>query len=329
MKNQILIQEAFRVYDRKMTRIFQELNFIKESYSISEQRQIQLIFEGIFSNIANALKTGFEKTTGTAGNIVGNIMKAAEETYNKAVELGKKAMEATKEFYNKVSASISSAFDTIKSAPGKFYDTVKEISTAVASEAVEVFKSAKEKGEEWLNSAKETISNLYKKIAEKVVETYDTIKQFYLKNKEAFSSFVQNKKDELQEMSKAAQQAADSEIREIGKTIQGLLDKGKDITKFTALFILGTITLTIRGAIAVAVKVKEAGEEGAQMISSSIKAVKEKMGEKWNEVKKDLEEAKNILGSTESKFGEEYQKARGTSESHIIKTFEKFIVTIK
>ena len=42
-----------------------------------------------------------------------------------------------------------------------------------------------------------------------------------------------------------------------------------------------------------------------------------------------LEEAKNILGSTESKFGEEYQKARGTSESHIIKTFEKFIVTIK
>ena len=92
MKNQILIQEAFRVYDKKMTRIFQELNFIKESYSISEQRQIQLIFEGIFSNIANALKTGFEKTTGTAGNIVGNIMKAAEETYNKAVELGKKTI---------------------------------------------------------------------------------------------------------------------------------------------------------------------------------------------------------------------------------------------
>jgi phage-related protein len=329
MRNQILIQEAFRVYDRKMTRIYQELNSIKESYSISEQRKIQLIFEGIFSSMANALKSGFEKTTGTAGKIVGNIMKAGEETYNKAVELGKKAMEATKEFYNKVSSSISSAFDTIKSAPGKFYDTVKEISTAVASEAVEVFKSAKEKGNEWLTAAKDAVSNLYKKMAEKVVETYDSIKQYYLKNKEEFSSFIQGKKDEIQEMSKLAQQSADAEIKEIGEAMQGLLDKGKDVTKFTTLFILGTITLTIRGAIAVAVKVKEAGEEGAEMITSSIKAVKERMGEKWEEVKKDLKEAKSILSSTESKFGEEYQKSRSTSEGHIIKTFESFIIDLK
>jgi hypothetical protein len=322
MRNYLIIQEAFRVYDKKMNKIYQELTLIKESHSPLEQQKIQKLFEGIFSTMANALKKGFEKTTGTAGNIAANIMKAGEETFNKAIELGKKAVDATKELYNKVAAGISAAFDTIKAAPGKFFDTVKEICTAVASEAVEVYKSAKEKGTEWVNATKQTIANLYSKLSEKVVETYETIKQFYAKNKEQFSNFVETKKDELKEMGQAAQQSADTEIKEIGKAIVEILNKGKDVMKFTGLFILGVITLTIRGAIAVAVKVKEAGSEGAEMITLAVKSVKEKMGDKWTEIKKDLEEAKNILGSTESKFGEEYAK---TKEGYVFRTFESFV----
>lgn len=53
MKNELLINEAFNRYNRKMYMIYSELNYLKESYSYKDS---QLLMEGFWDKMRSAAK---------------------------------------------------------------------------------------------------------------------------------------------------------------------------------------------------------------------------------------------------------------------------------
>ena len=224
MKNQILIQQAFRVYERKMSRVYQELNSIKESCSYKER---ELLMEGFWDKIKSAASG--------AGSFLGKttqkVVNFSNDVYDKGIELGKKAVEIGKELVNKVSEVTKNAVNAIKSAPGRFFDACKDMYAVISNEVGEIYKKAKEKGGEFLNAAKTTIVDMYNKVATELSEGINTFKAWASKNIEAFKKMTEEKKSELLEAAKSADNSANETLKKIGAYMKSFYEKGKDAAK--------------------------------------------------------------------------------------------------
>jgi len=304
MRNQILIQQAFKVYERKMSRVYSELNSIKESCSYREEK---LLLEGFWDKIKSAASG--------AGSFLGKttqkISNFSSDVYDKGVELGKKAVEIGKELVNKVSEVTKNAVATIKSAPGRLFDACKDIYSSVSNEVGEIYKKAKEKGGEFLNAAKTTITEMYNKVAIALSEGINTFRAWATKNSDAFKKMTEEKKSELLEAAKYAEGSANETVKKIGTYMKSFYEKGKDAAKNVGYFSIGLVILPFYASYLLAKKTYELGEDTVSVISSGIESIKKNVPEVWAEFTKSYEE------------GRESEK-RPVSERHI-QTFEKFV----
>jgi phage-related protein len=304
MKNQILIQQAFRIYERKMSRVYQELNSIKESCSYRDEK---LLMEGFWDKIKSAARGAgsfLGKTTQKVSNFSSDI-------YDKGVELGKKAVEIGKELVSKVSEVTKNAVASIKSAPGRLFDACKDIYSSISNEVGEIYKKAKEKGGEFLNAAKTTITEMYNKVASDLSEGINTFKAWASKNIEAFKKMTEEKKSELLEAAKSAEGSANETVKKIGAYMKSFYEKGKDAAKNVGYFSIGLVVLPFYASYILAKKTYELGEDTVAVISSGIESIKKNVPEVWAEFSKSFEE------------GRESEK-RPVAERHI-QTFESFV----
>jgi phage-related protein len=304
MRRQIEIQQAFRLYERKMTRVYQELNSIKESCSYREQ---ELLMEGFWDKIKSAASG--------AGSFLGktarDITNFSTNVYDKGIELGKKAVEIGKELVNKVSEVTKKAVAAIKSAPGKLFDACKDIYASISNEVGEIYKKAKEKGGEFLDNAKKTITDMYNKVASGLSDGINTFKEWASKNIEAFKKMTQEKKADFLEAAKSAESSANETVKKIGTYMKSFYEGGKDAAKNIAFFAIGSVVLTFNASYLLAKKTYELGEETAGVINSGIESIKNHSSETWsmfiNSIKDSWEAGKKPV-----------------SERHIL-TFERFV----
>jgi phage-related protein len=315
MRRQIEIQQAFRVYERKMSRVYQELNSIKESCSYREE---QLLMEGFWDklrSVAGGSANFLSKTTQKVSNLGSDI-------YNKGIELGKKAIDISKELVNKVSEITKNAVASIKSAPGRLFDACKDIYASISNEVGEIYKKAKEKGGEFLENAKKTITDMYNSVAANLSEGVTTFKNWASKNTEEFKKMIEGKKAELLEASKSAESSANETVKKIGEKIKEIYEKGLPVAKFIGTLTIGMVALPFVGSYIVAKKTYELGEETVSVINSGIDSIKNSVPKIYNEfleeVKKTGEHIKN-----EWEKGKESEK-RPVSEKYI-QTFESFV----
>ena len=304
MRNQIRIQEAFRVYERKMSRVYQELNSIKESCSYREQ---QLLLEGFWDKLKSAA-SGVGSFLGKTTQKVANF---SSDVYNKGVELGKKAVEIGKDLVNKVSEVTKSAVAAIKSAPGRLFDACKDIYATISNEVGEIYKKAKEKGGEFLENAKTTIVDMYNKVASGLSEGINSFKLWASKNIESFKKMVEEKKSDLLEAAKSAESSSNETIKKIGLYMKSFYEKGKDVAKNVGYFSIALVVIPFYASYQLAKKTYQLGEDTVNVISSSIESIKKNVPEVWNEFTKAFQEGRD-------------SEKRPVSERHI-QTFEKFV----
>lgn len=308
MRNQIKIQEAFRLYERKMSRVYQELNSIKESFSYRDQ---QLLMEGFWKKI----KSAAEGTGSFLGKTTGKVAKFSSDVYNKGVEMGKKAVEIGKELVNKVSEVTKNAVAAIKSAPGKLFDACKDIYASISNEVGEIYKKAKEKGGEFLESAKKTIVDMYNQIAADLGEGINTFKSWASRNIEDFKKMTEEKKSELLEAAKSAETSANETVKKVGQYIKSFYEGGKDVAKFMLFFPIGMVVITFEASYRFAKKTYELGEDTANVISSGIETIKNKVPEVWND----------FTQSFQKEFEKEFQSEKKPVSERYIQTFESFV----
>jgi phage-related protein len=305
MRNQIEIQQAFRVYERKMSRVYQELNSIKESCSYREQ---ELLMEGFWDKLKSAA-SGAGSFLGKTTQKVANF---SSDVYNKGIELGKKAVDISKELVNKVSEVTKNAVVAIKSAPGRLFDACKDIYASISNEVGEIYKKAKEKGGEFLENAKTTIVNMYNKVASDLSEGITTFKNWASKNIEEFKKMTEEKKADLLEAAKSAESSANETVKKIGYYMKSFYEKGKDAAKNVGYFSIGLVILPFYASYQFAKKTYELGEETVSVIGSGIESIKNNVPEVWAEFTKSFQE------------GRESEKRPEVSERHI-QTFESFV----
>lgn len=311
MRNQIRIQEAFRVYERKMSRVYQELNSIKESCSYREQ---QLLLEGFWDK----LKSAASGVGSFLGKTTQKIVDFGTDVYDKGVELGKKAVEIGKDLVNKVSEVAKSAVAAIKSAPGRLFDACKDIYATISNEVGEIYKKAKEKGGEFLENAKTTIVDMYNKVASGLSEGINSFKLWASKNIESFKKMVEEKKSDLLEAAKSAESSSNETIKKIGLYMKSFYEKGKDVAKNVGYFSIALVVIPFIASYELAKKTYQLGEGIVNVISSSIEKIKKTVPEVWNEFTKNVDEVgSNFKNSFQSNF-------KGVRERHI-QTFEKFV----
>lgn len=344
-----MIQQAFRIYEKKMTKVYHELALIKESCSYREER---LLMEGFWDKLKSAA-TGAGSFLGKTTQKVSNF---SSDVYDKGVELGKKAVEIGKELVNKVSEVTKNAVDAIKSAPGKLFDACKDIYGSISNEVGEIYKKAKEKGGEFLENVKKTIVDVYNKVAAGLVEGINTFKTWASKNIEAMKKMVEEKKVELMEASKSAQTSTNETIKKIGVYINSFYEKGKDVAKNVSFFSIALVVLAFYASFILAKKTYELGEDVANVISTGIESIKKNVPEVWNEFSKSFQEGmesekrptegsevdnkyKELLGKwreEQKQAGKNVNPGEGTrkrlkrqamelvGEGYVIKTFEMF-----
>jgi len=313
MNYQLTINEAFFVYDRKMNKIYEELNSLKESKSYEEYN---LLLEGFWDrvkSIAGQVGKGVGDIKNAATNSVNVISKLGKDVYDKGIELGKKAVEVGKELYSKISNAISTAIVAIKSAPGQLWDGIVSLTTSVGSEIAEVYKKAKEKGGEWLTAAKQTATDIYKKMASGLADAYKAISTWANANVDKFKEMLKQKSSELQEASTSAKQSTFEGIRQIGEFISSVASKIKDgtieVSKFTGKLLLAVLVLPFYATYLVTKKTYEVGEEFVDAMKAGINTLKTNLGETWE------------AGVAGYKATQEPE----VKESHIIKSFGRFI----
>lgn len=307
MRNRALVIEAFNTYNRKMNRVFYELNSLKESYSF---RDSQLLMEGFWDKL-KAAASGAGSFLGKATQKVANFSK---DVYDKGIELGKKAIDIGKELVNKVGEVAKSAIDAIKSAPGKLWDACKDLYSSVSNEVGEIMKKAKEKGEEWVKQAKQTITEIYTKISTSMSEGIKTFNEWAQKNADAAKKMVEEKKAELIEAAKMAKESTDATIKQIAEGITSFYEKGKEVAKNTALFSLGLVLLPFYGAVKLAQKTYELGEDVTQMIANGVENIKKNVPEVW----------KAFTDGFKAGMDSEKKAPEAQKEGYVIKSFERF-----
>lgn len=304
MRNQIRIQQAFRIYESKMLRVYQELNSVKESYSYSDQK---LLMEGFWDKLKSAA-TGAGSFLGKTTQKISNI---SSDIYNKGIELGKKAVDIGKELVNKVSEITKSAIETIKSAPGKLFDACKDIYASISNEVGEIYKKAKEKGGEFLENAKLTIINMYDKVATGLSEGITSFNNWAKNNIEEFKKMLSDKKSELLEASKTAKNSTNEFVKKIGGYMETFYESGKDVAKGVGYISIGLVVLPFITSVYLAKKTYELGEDVVDVINKGIEKIKYESSETWGRFMTAYEE------------GRESEK-RPVSERYI-KTFENFV----
>ena len=307
MRNKTLVIEAFNTYNKRMDRVFYELNSLKESYSF---RDSQLLMEGFWDKL-KAAASGTGSFLGKATQKVANFSK---DVYDKGVELGKKAVDIGKELVNKVGEVAKSAIDAIKSAPGKLWDACKDLYSSVSNEVGEIMKKAKEKGEEWIKQAKLTVTEIYNKISLSMSEGIKTFNEWAQKNADAAKKMVEEKKAELIEAAKMAKESTDATIKQIAEGITSFYEKGKEVAKNTALFSLGLVCLPFYGAVKLAQKTYELGEDATKMIVSGVENIKKNVPEVY----------KAFTDSFKAGMDSEKKAPEAQKEGYVIKSFEKF-----
>jgi phage-related protein len=305
MRNQIEIQQAFRVYERKMSRVYQELNSIKESCSYRDQ---ELLMEGFWDK----LKSAARGTGSFLGKTTQKVSNFSSDVYNKGIELGKKAVDISKELVNKVSEVTKNAVSAIKSAPGRLFDACKDIYASISNEVGEIYKKAKEKGGEFLENAKTTIVNMYNKVASDLSEGITTFKNWASKNIEEFKKMTEEKKADLLEAAKSAESSANETVKKIGSYMKSFYEKGKDAAKNVGYFSIGLVILPFYASYQFAKKTYELGEETVSVIGSGIESIKNNVPEVWAEFTKSFQE------------GKDSEKRPEVSERYI-QTFESFV----
>ena len=312
---ELIIKEAFQTYNRQMESIYEQLTYLKESYS---SKEYNLLIEGFWDKVKAIASAIGGKVGTTAGKTVNTIQKSTEyihdlgkSVYDKGVELGKKAVEIGKELVSKVSEVTKNAVASIKSAPGRLFDACKDIYSSISNEVGEIYKKAKEKGGEFLNAAKTTITEMYNKVASDLSEGINTFKAWASKNIEAFKKMTEEKKSELLEAAKSAEASANETVKKIGAYMKSFYEKGKDAAKNVGYFSIGLVVLPFYASYILAKKTYELGEDTVAVISSGIESIKKNVPEVWAEFSKSFEE------------GRESEK-RPVAERHI-QTFESFV----
>ena len=316
MNHQLIINEAFFVYDRKMTKIYEELNSLRESNSYKEYN---LLLEGFWDRVksmAGQVGKGVGNVKNAATASVDYITKVGSEVYDKGVELGKKAMEIGKELYAKIAGAITKAVVAIKNTPGQIWDSIVSLTTSVGSEIAEQYKKAKEKGGEWLKMAKQTAVSIYKKMATGLSDVYESVSNWASKNADKFKSSLKSKGVELEAAASSAKKSAFDGVKQIGEFILSVSSKIKDgtieVAKLTGKLILGLIVLPFYATYVVTKKTYEVGEEFVDAMKAGINTLKTNLGESWEA---------GVAGYKSTQEPAE----ESTTESHIIKSFDKFI----
>ena len=308
MRNEILIQKAFKIYESKMNRIYSEMNYVKESVSY---RDSQLLMEG-WRDMLKAAVGGTSKFLGKTVQTVSNI---SSEIYDKGVELGKKAVEVAQELLNKITEVCKTTVATIKAAPGKILDVCRDLYASISNEVGEIWKKATEKGGEWLENAKKTISDIYARCSKSLVEGVNTFKDWATKNVEEFKTMVANKKAELTEAAEVAKLSTNESAKKIAEDLKQFYSSAKDVTKNVALFSIGVIVLPFIASVALAKETYKLGEETIAYVNSGIESLKVSVPELWNELK--------TTASSEYQTGKEEVGVK--QENHVYRTFESFV----
>lgn len=285
MNYQLQINESFYTYNRKMDKVYQELNSLKESYS---GKEYSLLLEGFWDKVKS-----FTNSTGQAiGNAknavsgaVSSIQKLGSDVYDKGMELGRKALEIGKELVNKISNAINTGIETIKKAPGQLWDNVVALSTSVGAEIAEVYKKAKEKGGEWIQSAKDTAIQIYTKMALGLSTAYKSVSAWAVNNKEEFKKSLQQKSSELAEAAESAKKSAFEGLKSIGEGMLAMMDKIKDgtidVAKYTGKLVLGLVALPFIATYMMVKKTYEIGEDLVDAMKTGIQTLKTNLGEAW------------------------------------------------
>jgi tetratricopeptide (TPR) repeat protein len=309
MKKHFLIKEAFRVYSRKMDRIYQELNSVKESYSFKESR---LLMEA-FNKTMILEWQWLDKVAKGATKFVGSAVKTASDIYDKGIELGKKAIEVGKELVDKVKNIINETIQAIKSAPSKLFAAGSELYANISKEIAEMYSSAKEKGGEWIENAKKTAVELYTETTKKMCSLVNDLKAYYEKNMELFNKSVEESKQTAMETTTNLMNSADDAIKTLGKGLKAVLEGTLKGAKAVLIYTVAIPIAIGMAGVTLMNKAYELGKEGVDMMANHIQAAKTYLGENLNSAvaaaKEGWEESESYLKKNE-KF---------------ILTFEKFV----
>jgi ElaB/YqjD/DUF883 family membrane-anchored ribosome-binding protein len=325
MKEQILISQAFRIYEGKMNKIFYELNSIKESYSFKERESINQIFlEGWGDAIAGfgkkigsflgAAKNKGQEAVDKAKGVVSNV-------YDKAIQLGKNAAEAAKEFLQTINGVIDKAVESVKSAPGKLLSKMQEIGQGISSEVSNLYKKAKEKGGDALETVKTTIKGLYDSVVEKALLGYESIANYYKSKKEELANVIISNRDKFLNAANQAASSGNSFLSEYLKKIHEGAKKGSDfILKMMgngALLVVGLLVVSVEGIISLS----KTAFEGSKEVTTSVYAkIEERVKNFFEKNKQEASKASEFWGNLVSAYKDE----TSSNEGYIIKTFESF-----
>lgn len=323
MNYQLQINEAFFTYIRRMDKIYQELNSLKESYS---PKQYELLLEGFWDRVKSmagqaggAVGSAVGKTSNAVKTATAAVNKFGSDVYDKGVELGKKAIDVSKDLLNKLGNAINSGIEAIKAAPGQLWDNVVALSTSIGSEIAEIYKKAKEKGGEWLESAKNTATQAYQKLASGLSLAYNSVIEWGKKNAEEFKNMLSQKSAELKEAADSAKQSSFEGMKSIGEFISEnftkIKDKTIDVAKYAAILTLGLVALPFYATYIASKKIYEFGDELVDSMKSGIETLKKNLGETWDIAVSSYKQAKD---AETSKLDDP------AKESYIIKKFENF-----
>jgi len=304
MRTQIEIQQAFRVYEIKMSRVYQELISIKESCSYRDQ---ELLMEGFWDK----LKSAASGAGAFLGKTTQKVSNFSDDIYNKGIELGKKAVDIGNELVSKVSEVTKNAVSAIRSTPSRLFDACNDIYASVSNEIGEIYKKAKEKGGEFLENAKTTIANMYSKVASGLSEGITAFKSWASKNSEEFKKLVQDKRAELLEAAKSAENSTIEIVKKIGFQMKSFYEKGKDVAKNVAFFAVSMLVLPFYASYLLTKKAYDLGEETVNVISSGIQNIKTNVPDVWSEFTRSFQETREL-------------EKKPVTERYI-KTFEGFL----
>jgi hypothetical protein len=316
MRNEILIQKAFKVYEGKMNKIYSEMNYVNESVSY---RDSQLLMEGWRDVLKGAVAGAVAGTSRFLGKTVQTVSNMSSDIYDKGVELGKKALEIAQELLNKITEVCKATVAAIKAAPGKMLDVCRDLYASISNEVGEIWKKASAKGGEWLESAKKTISDIYARCSKSLSEGVTAFKDWATKNVEEFKTMVANKKLELTEAAEVAKLSTNESMKKIANDLKAFYSSAADVTKNVAknvaLFSIAIVVIPFITSVALAKETYKLGEETLAYVNSGIESLKVSIPQLWNEFK--------TLASEEYQAGREEVGIR--KENHVYRTFEGFV----
>jgi len=326
MHPQASVSNSFRIYERKIDKIYFQLHSMKESYNLND---FEILLEGFFDTLKNAAK-GVGKFLGKTTQKVSNF---SSEVWDKGVEMGKKVLDVTKELVNKISQTTQNVINAIKTAPGRLMDACSEFYASISNEVSEMYKKAKEKGGEWIKNFQNTMMEIYNKIAFNLSRGVMTFVNWAKTKKEDFKKMVSQKKSDILKAASTAKESGNQTIRNFALKVKSIFDKGKDLAKNVAIISLALVILPFYASAKLAQKTYKMGPEILNAVSNSLNVFKKNCKDVWNEAVASFKEGREEVNrekenkasnkpSEESKPEEETEEKK---ESYIHKTFENFV----